>query len=115
MKLSQIPHVTEEYYCSNCKSFLNHLTARKNWRCDVCNTLIEIRILTDKFDNSCSRILIEELQLDDHILIDRTDEFRRILNLKDENTTIRTAIKGYTVINLDKGTYVIKLNGGWYH
>ena len=115
MKLSQTPHVTEEYYCSNCTLFFDQLNVFRNWKCPKCDIYIQIRILTDKLNNSCLRIPVQELKVDDMILIDRFDYFRDILAVRDEGSSMWVAIKEYRALSLEKNSTAIVLNGGWYH
>jgi DNA-directed RNA polymerase subunit RPC12/RpoP len=115
MYLNQYPHVSEEYYCQTCDSKLKQIDIRNNWKCPTCDNLVEIRVKTNKLDNSCFRVKVKDLEEGDMVLLNREDEFRTILNLKKEGTLIRVALERYTVIPLEQDSLIIKLHGGWYH
>jgi DNA-directed RNA polymerase subunit RPC12/RpoP len=115
MKLDTVSHVTEEYFCSNCNKFWDFFDVFKNWKCPKCGDYLQIRIVTKKLDNACLRIPVNELKIDDMILVHREDDFRSLLDLKDEGKTIRVAIKEYRALNLDKDSTVLILNGVWNH
>lgn len=115
MSVVSSPHISEEYHCNTCNSALNRNNLINDRRCSSCHNLVEIRIKTEKLDNSCLRVEVRDLKIDDFILLHRGDEFRRILNLKREENIIRVAIEKYKVLPLDQNCIILKLNGGWYH
>ena len=87
----------------------------KDWKSSKFKNPVHIRINTDDKNNACFRVKIKELNVGNLILLDRDDDFRRVLNLKKEGANIRVAIEKFRVLTLNKDSYILKLDGGWYH
>jgi len=115
MRLNSFPHGTEEYYCTNCEISKDRIEVNKDWKCPKCKNPVHVRIKTDDKDNACFRIKIKELKNSDMILMNREDEFRSVLNLKEEKNDFRVAIKKYKTITVDKNSHILILDGKWCH
>src|SRR6476620_34741 len=108
-----IPHFTDEYACAFCKTVLKSIDIQQNWKCPSCFNPINIRIVTNDKDNSCSRISASELKVDDIILIHRDDDFRRIFRITNFETSLRLNIEKYGGWKVNKEQFILRLNGAW--
>jgi len=118
MRLNSFPHATEEYFCESCKQTKTRTDVEPNWECPKCKKYIQVRIKTEKLDNSCFRIPISELNIGDIVLMEREDEFREVLGLQEsykDKSDIRIALKEYGTVIAPKGNKILKLHGGWFN
>ena len=118
MRLDSFPHGTEEYFCQSCNSYTTKNEVKESWKCPECGNYIEIRVKTEKLDNSCFRIPIGELEIGDIVLMERSDKFREVLGVSDSfknNQDLFIGLKEYGSITAPKKNKILKLHGAWCH
>jgi len=110
-----LPHITEEYFCNFCHQSLKMIDVDRTWTCPKCKNYILIRIITDNKNNACTRVFAKDLKEDEYILMDRNDDFRRIIRIIDLGDIIQLNIEGYGAWKVKKQKYILKLEGRWYY
>ncbi|MFG0592243.1 hypothetical protein ACF8C4_14075 [Myroides odoratimimus] len=111
----EIPHITEEYFCTNCNKKLLLENVFKTWDCPTCRNYVHIRIITENKDNACFRIPSVEINSGDLVLIHRDDNFREVFKKIDFVNEVQLNLEKYGAWKIAKNRYILKLDGGWYH
>lgn len=100
-------------YCMNCEEYKIDKEL-VNYKCNICNEYVFSKFSTNNGDKAIKRILASEVEVDDMITIPYTDDFRRVLGIRYNETEALIGLQEYRMVKIGLNNRVEKLEGAWY-
>lgn len=102
----------EKYHCPKCETYYQFKDVHLNWKCPVCNHILNIKVSVDNYLHNCQRVTPEELKIEELVTLEN-EHIHEILNISKNQNEFRVALKEYRVITLKSNDYVTRIDGTW--